>query len=134
MDGLELARGLGAQVPSQAAESRAVGRGGFVTEPDEGPEAPEAAPAVSCDGEPERQLGVLCVAGDGSVYPCVFNRQDKLGSVPARRLRDIVAAPDLGALELARPEAFLAEVARRLQCGRCRCTAWALRACAPGEA
>lgn len=126
---LELGKRLGASVGG-VAESRAVGRGDQVQGSNEVTSWTE--PTAACDGEPERQKGVLCVAGDGSVYPCIFNRRDRLGSVHERRLRDIVSAPDLGALQPARPREFLAEVARRLQCVRCRCTAWALRACAAG--
>lgn len=38
--------------------------------------------------------GTLCVAWDGAVLPCVFNRSMRLGSVHARGLTEILANPD----------------------------------------
>lgn len=133
---MALARSLGAEV-SRASASHAVGRGSFL-EPraqvpigqDVEPQEPEGQ--HGCAREGAGNYGVLCVAGDGSVFPCVFNREDRLGRVPDRRLRDIVAAPELQAGQVEAAE-FLREVRRRLQCASCQCTAWALRAAKENE-
>ena len=130
----ELARALGATV-SAASASHAVGRGGHF----EGPAEVEAEPESEAEAgagaeadpwvEPRRQ-GTLCLAGDGSVYPCIFNRSDRLGRLGERHLRhfDDLPQPPVPA-EAADPAAFLTEVRRRLQCTSCQCTAWALRRC-----
>lgn len=126
-----LARSLGASA-CRAATGHAVGRGSFWEGRDPAPPVEEEAAleepqAQGCAREEIGFRGVLCVAGDGSVYPCVFNREDRLGRVTERRLRDIVAAPELPAGWVEAAE-FLREVRRRLQCSSCQCTAWALRA------
>jgi MoaA/NifB/PqqE/SkfB family radical SAM enzyme len=106
--------------------ARAVGRGetcdcGFVPAG-----APDAGPVR------ERASGTLCVAPDGSVYPCIFNRTDRVGSVLERSLRAIARAPEVpratGSLDRA-----LSLALGRLQCASCRLTACALFACARSE-
>ena len=106
--------------------ARAVGRGetcgcGFV-------------PASATDASPAetRASGTLCVAPDGSVYPCIFNRTDRVGNVLERSLGAIARAPEVpratGGLERA-----LSLALERLQCTSCRLTACALFACARSD-
>jgi MoaA/NifB/PqqE/SkfB family radical SAM enzyme len=101
---------------------RAVGRGetcdcGFV-------------PASAIDAGPVRARagGTLSVAPDGSVYPCIFNRTDRVGSVLERSLGAIARAPEVpratGSLDR-----VLSLALGRLQCTSCRLTACALYAC-----
>jgi MoaA/NifB/PqqE/SkfB family radical SAM enzyme len=119
---LELARALGASV-TQACASHGVGRGRYfdATTLAAGGEGDPAA----CGREEPRHLGTLCVAGDGSVFPCVFNRRDRLGSVHERPLWEIVESPELPAVDRGMDEQ-MEEARRRLQCVSCQCTAFAL--------
>jgi MoaA/NifB/PqqE/SkfB family radical SAM enzyme len=107
--------------------ARAVGRGetcgcGF----DFAVGAPERAP--DADPVQARRSGTLCVALDGSVYPCIFNRTDRVGSVLERSLGAIAGAPEVrsatGSLDR-----VLSQALERLQCASCRLTACALFAC-----
>jgi MoaA/NifB/PqqE/SkfB family radical SAM enzyme len=89
----------------------------------------------ACDAEVERAdapprarpQGKLCVMYDGRVTPCIFNRDDVVGRVPERRLRDIARAPDPAAPRGSVVER-LAELGDRLACRSCRLTACAIRA------
>jgi MoaA/NifB/PqqE/SkfB family radical SAM enzyme len=108
--------------------ARAVGRGetcGCGFEPTVG--AAERAPDA---GQAEaRASGTLCVASDGSVYPCIFNRTDRVGSVLERSLGEIARAPEIPPAT-ASLDRVLSLALERLQCASCRLTACALFACA----
>lgn len=79
-----------------------------------------------------RSMGKLAVASTGSVYPCIFNRDTRLGDVSRRSLREIVAQPELRR-SLVASSSDEAD-AEKLQCSGCRLTASALRACVRGVA
>jgi len=74
--------------------------------------------------------GRLCVASDGRVYPCIFNRTTPLGDVRARGLRAIALDPRPRRALL--PRAGDGTDATVLQCRSCRLTARALLMVADG--
>lgn len=123
-----LLRRLGVQHVAVAA-SRAVGRGrvydgstlGDVTQGGHRP--PAATMPVAA--------GSLCVASDGRIYPCIFNRNDPLGQLSDRSLRAIAEAPDLAAIHrpAQAPLRIAANWSDQLQCRSCRLTKAALRMC-----
>lgn len=86
--------------------------------------------AVSHTGERLGGEGRLCVASDGRVYPCIFNRTTPLGDVHVRGLRAIAEDPRPPRSLL--PRADAAADATVLQCGSCRLTARALAMAAGG--
>jgi len=71
-----------------------------------------------------RTEGKLCVTSEGSVVPCIFNRDERLGSVHENSLAEILAAP-------ARKPRALTVLGdeRELSCPSCRVTRFALTAC-----
>jgi MoaA/NifB/PqqE/SkfB family radical SAM enzyme len=76
--------------------------------------------------------GRLCVAYDGTVLPCIFNRDEVLGRLAERSLRQIAERPDPPARRDLDPEAFRCDAAARLPCLICRFTGYARRLAAAG--
>jgi MoaA/NifB/PqqE/SkfB family radical SAM enzyme len=88
----------------------------------------ELAAEVSQDqGKCSDHHGKLCVAHDGTVYPCIFNRSTPLGRLSERPLRQIVASPALPPADALDAETFLQQTNETLACVECRLTAFALR-------
>lgn len=72
----------------------------------------------------ESREGKLCVTSEGSVVPCIFNRDERLGNVHERSLAEILANP------ARRPRALRVQgEERELSCPSCRVTRYALAAC-----
>lgn len=122
-------RELGAEHVNVTA-MRPVGRGGLYDGPlnavithDSSPE-PQAHPASPRSGK-------LCVTYRGQVVPCIFNRQDILGDLRLRRLRDIAVDPRGPAVVDVSTDELIESCRDRLQCAACRVTAFSLRAAAP---
>ena len=114
--------------------ARPVGRGSLYRgRIDPGTTPVEAAQAVRPDAgdcAADVQLGKLCVTYEGLVVPCIFNRQDVLGDLRQRSLRQIAADPWPLARDTRGSEAWLEGGRERLQCTSCQLTAYALRAAA----
>lgn len=107
--------------------SFAVGRGELFL----GEVAHPCAADDPADGAPQtRRRGRLCVAHDGTVYPCIFNRTDPLGQIAERRLLEIARAPALRAPPEGGPAGRLEQVRRSVPCLDCQLTACALAALA----
>jgi radical SAM protein with 4Fe4S-binding SPASM domain len=95
-----------------------------------------AADRLSLDDEPGRargdghrpradgREGKLCVTSEGSVVPCIFNREERLGNVHERSLAEILAKPARKSRSLR-----VQGEERELSCPSCRVTRFALAAC-----
>jgi MoaA/NifB/PqqE/SkfB family radical SAM enzyme len=107
------------------ARSHAVGRGTRFEGPYELPAQPERD--RPCDAFERAGTGVLRIGADGAVYPCIFNRADRLGSLADRTLAQIVGNPERPAVPHSASADFLRLASSRLQCLTCRATAWVLQ-------
>ena len=67
----------------------------------------------------------VCVAYDGSVVPCIFNRSDRLGHLAERSLVQILEAPHVPQSESL--GVCAQSIGDRLACVSCQLTACALR-------
>jgi MoaA/NifB/PqqE/SkfB family radical SAM enzyme len=94
----------------------------------------EPVPEFASNEAPARASGALCVSYDGSVYPCIFNRADRIGDVLERPLAAIANAPELRWASSGDLDRVLSRAVDELQCPSCRLTACALFACASGAA
>jgi MoaA/NifB/PqqE/SkfB family radical SAM enzyme len=113
---LALAHELGAS--ARAGGSAAVGRGQRFASAELDATLADEAPGW------DAPRGKLCVAADGSVLPCIFNRRQVLGRLGERSLAQIVAAP--GPLPAA-PAGDPLTRAAELPCLDCQLTALALQ-------
>ena len=117
-----LLRGLGVEQVAWSGTSH-VGRGGFFRPeraPQEGPGVHQDAPRPSAaskgaSGAPSLPTGNLCLSSSGEVYPCIFNRATRLGSIHESSLQEIALNPSVRA-NLAR------SAQERLSCYSCRLT------------
>ncbi len=122
---VELLRQVGVEEVGVAA-SYAVGRGDrFSGELSMSLHGSHRGKAPGVQKQPRRR-GSLCVTYRGEVTPCIFNRTDVLGHVPARRLVDIATAPELP-VSTGEAREVLASCRNSLQCRSCQTTAFALR-------
>jgi len=116
-------------------EERGVGRGTFG---DRGDDLPRGL--LDLDGETAADSGVsahgglgsggkLCISYRGELHPCIFSRQQRLGSIREGTLEAWLDAPlTLGRARSALP---LASAQSRLTCGDCRATEALLDRLAP---
>ena len=103
----------------RVVHSRAVGRGGLHQAPD-----PQVGEVAESELRPTRAAhpfgGTAAVSYDGTVYPCIFSRHLKLGSVRDIPLRTILSAPEP---VLPPPEGLVEKRnawAERLSCWQCQ--------------
>lgn len=89
--------------------SHAVGRGGFYDGPERG-----AHHAMGSQGG-----GKACVSATGDVYPCIFARGLRLGSVHEQSLREILTAPTL-VTPLGDVDEAALHASQRLSCSDCQ--------------
>ena len=101
----------------RATAMSAVGRGDYRPLPQD---------AATCDedandrGDVVQWQGKAAVSPTGDVYPCIFARDARLGSVHDRALRDILEAPQIEPRsDLSVPELW-EFCAQRLSCPDCR--------------
>ncbi|HEY3451737.1 MAG TPA: radical SAM protein [Myxococcales bacterium] len=113
------------------APSHAVGRGRRFEGAYEVPATPGPEREGACDSFERGGTGVLRIAADGGVFPCIFNRVDRLGSLADRTLAEILRDPGRAAAPPVPPAEFMRLASSRLQCLTCRATAWVLQLAEP---
>jgi len=126
---VELLRSVGVGASQlKMDEEREVGRGRFEDASGRVPYAllPEAGPSTHGAAQGG---GKLCVSYRGELFPCIFSRAERLGSIREASLISLLDTPLTARsatprLELARPEA-------RLTCADCRRSEWLLGRLAP---
>jgi len=104
---------------------RGTGRGMFMDYvPDTGYTAPvHRSPGDEADDGGNVRKGKLCVASDGSVYPCIFSRGILLGNIREQSLEDMLAELDKR-IPTRASETRWRQCEQRMSCRDCRILAY----------